>query len=101
MSQDLWTSLGLKAIGAGVGSILALLIRPPRKRSEFWRRLLFSFLFGVAMVPVLMYYLPLAQNGESLVALAGIVAFASWFVGDAVVKSAPAIAAKLIGFFSR
>lgn len=78
-TPEVLTGLILKLIGSVCGTVLALIFAPPRSRRDFRRRGAFSLIAGVVMVPVVRHFVPMANDPETLVAVACITAFVSWW----------------------
>lgn len=73
----------LKLVGSVIGAALALIFVPPRGWRDFRRRAMFAILAGACLTPlsmsVLKGFFHVADDPETLVAVACITAFASWW----------------------
>lgn len=78
-APEVLTGLILKLIGSVCGTVLALIFAPPRSRRDFKRRGAFSLISGMVLVPVVKHFFPIADDPETLVAVACVTAFISWW----------------------
>lgn len=75
-----------KAAGAFFGSLLALIYQPPKNRSEFWTRSIFSLISGALFGSPLREFLKWADRIEMHVAAAALAAALSWWLMAALVR---------------
>lgn len=85
-APEILGSLILKLIGSMVGSVLALIFAPPRNMRDFRRRGSFSLISGVFMTPVVRHFVETSNDPETVVAVAAITAFASWWAAGTFLR---------------
>lgn len=83
---DLLT-IGLRAVGAVGGTILIFVFQPPKTRTEFWTRLVFSLLSGVLFGEAVHDWLQWRQTGQMIVASAALTSMISWTAWGAITKA--------------
>lgn len=84
VNGDFLGNLLLKLIGSVAGTFLALIMRPPRSRKGFQQRAAFSIVAGLLLSPivvmVLRKFFDVPTDAETVVAVAAVTAFGSWWL---------------------
>jgi hypothetical protein len=86
MTPELGLALALKAAGAAIGAVLALVFVPPRSILGFLKRLIVSIPAGIIFSTDVRNWLGFDPGWEGLVASACLAAFASWWVAGTIIR---------------
>lgn len=78
--------LGVKLASAFLGAVMALVFQPPKNRSEFVTRAVFSLIAGVVFSDPARDLLKWADTTQYQVAAAALSAMLSWWLMGAVVR---------------
>jgi hypothetical protein len=89
--NDFLGALLLKLIGSIAGTFLALIIRMPKSRKGFQQRAIFSMIAGIILSPIvaviLRKFVDIPDDAETVVAIATVTAFVSWWAGRKVIDT--------------
>ena len=86
MTPDPNTDLLEKIIGATSGSLLAVILIPPRSRREAARRLFASLVGGAIFASPARDVMSFAKDGDGLIAGACLAGFSIWWAGGALIR---------------
>jgi len=86
MTPDPGADLLEKIIGASSGSLLAVILIPPRSRKEFGRRIISSIIGGIVFASPARDMVSFAKDGDGLLAGACLAGFSIWWAGGALIR---------------